>query len=206
MLGEYSTSGLFMEPIEYKNYETFFESEINPLSKLTDELKRYHNSKDIILFNSGFWALVIAIKSKLDKSESKVVLLPSLTYRRLADAVYWAGGIPCFCDVEEETLALDKNFIFDYLKKNNSVGAIILVQPIVGSVDIDDYLIISENFSVPLIVDSVESVHDTINKKKCGSFDVPEIFSLHASKFINGFEGGYLSISQNKDKVSIKRL
>ena len=32
-----------------------------------------------------------------------------LTYRRLADAVYWAGGIPCFCDVEEETLALDKN-------------------------------------------------------------------------------------------------
>ena len=44
MLGEYSTSGLFMEPIEYKNYETFFESETNPLSKLTDELKRYHNS------------------------------------------------------------------------------------------------------------------------------------------------------------------
>ena len=93
MLGEYSTSGLFMEPIEYKNYETFFESEINPLSKLTDELKRYHNSNDIILFNSGFWALVIAIKAKLDNSESKVVLLPSLTYRRLADAVYWAGGI-----------------------------------------------------------------------------------------------------------------
>ena len=68
MLGEYSTSGLFMEPIEYKNYETFFESEINPLSKLTDELKRYHNSKDIILFNSGFWALVVAIKSYLDQS------------------------------------------------------------------------------------------------------------------------------------------
>ena len=47
--------------------------------------------------------------------------------------------------MEEETFALDKNFIFDYLK-NNSVGAIILVQPIVGSVDIDDYLIIRKLF------------------------------------------------------------
>ena len=35
---------------------------------------------------------------------------------------------------------------------------------------------------------------------------MPEVFSLHASKFINGFEGGYLSISQNKDKVQIKRI
>ena len=206
MLGEYSTSGLFMAPTKASEARSSYLLGKEVLSDLRSELIHYHNCKDIILFNSGFWALVIALKAKLVHRKNNIVFMPSLTYRRLADAVFWAGGVPHFCDVSEENLALDRSSLIDQFKKLGPVGAIVVVQPIVGSVDIDDYVSIANNHSTPLIVDSVESVHDEINSKRCGSFCVPEVFSLHASKLINGYEGGYIAVGKGDNHYCYENI
>ena len=46
---------------------------------------------------------------------------------------------------------------------------------------------------IPILFDSVESVYETVGGRRTGSFGNAELFSFHASKLLNGFEGGYLT-------------
>jgi dTDP-4-amino-4,6-dideoxygalactose transaminase len=52
---------------------------------------------------------------------------------------------------------------------------------------------VAETRGIPILFDSVESVYETVRGRKVGSFGRAECFSLHASKLINGFEGGYVT-------------
>lgn len=159
------------------------------LNLLEERLSDYHDSKYCVLFNSGFWALVSAIKAKALPGK-QYVLMPSFTYRRLADVVYWSGYTPYFVDIDPATLALSPLAVADCL--NNDVALILGVHPIVNCCDIDALLSISNTNGVPIVIDAVESVHETFAGKRVGSFGFGEVFSLHASKLINGMEGGYV--------------
>ena len=57
------------------------------------------------------------------------------------------------------------------------MGLVLLVQPIVGSVNVQQMKSVCESANVELVVDSVESVHDTIHGARTGSFTVSEVFS-----------------------------
>lgn len=162
---------------------------------LFEELKKYHDTRYIVSYSSGFWALVQAIKAKSLSSKTDVII-PSFTYRRLADVVAWANKTPKFVDVEENTLTPNVQMIEDAIDDNTSL--ILGVHPIVNCCDVEGYIKLSQRKNIPIIFDAVESVHETINQKRIGSFDVGEVFSLHASKLINGSEGGYVCTSDKE--------
>ena len=206
MEGKFSTSGLFTVNFEEICATASAVSSEQLLTSLKDELKSYHSRNYVVLFNTGFWALVSAIKMKLTNPDTRKVIMPSLTYRRLADAVYWAGGEPVFLEVDEVDLALSLSSIEAYMNNSGEAALILLVQPIVGSVDVNRYRAVSIKHEIPLIVDSVESVHDSVNGVRCGSFDVPEVFSFHASKFINGFEGGYVTTNCKDEAAQLAKM
>lgn len=203
--GRFSTSGLHCSTVE--QFNDFFAHETgDPKQNLVARLRKYHNAKHVILFSSGFWALVIAIKSQIRSRKKRGVLMPSLTYRRLADAVFLAGGIPIFCEVSKDELALKYESISDLIKSRDDVGMLLFVQPMVGSVCLNNFIELCNDADIGLVVDSVESVHDTIKGQRTGSFNTSEIFSLHASKLINGFEGGYLTTNSDIEASKIKKL
>ena len=56
------------------------------------------------------------------------------------------------------------------------------------------------------MVDSVESANDSIKNKRCGSFDPMEVFSCHASKYLNGFEGGYITTNSKTEYYALIKL
>lgn len=173
---------------------------------LFDELKKYHKAKFIVSYSSGFWALVQAIKAKSIPTKTDVII-PSLTYRRLADVIAWANKTPKFVDVEENSLSPSVQILEDAIDENTSL--ILGVHPIVNCCDVEGYIKLSLKKNVPIIFDAVESVHETFNKKRIGSFDVGEVFSLHASKLINGSEGGYICTSDKeffRDLVNQKKI
>jgi len=60
------------------------------------ELAAFHSVPHCITVCSGFWALVLSIKALALEGRNEVIM-PSLTYRRLADVVAWAGLTPHFC-------------------------------------------------------------------------------------------------------------
>jgi dTDP-4-amino-4,6-dideoxygalactose transaminase len=67
------------------------------------------------------------------------------------------------------------------------------VHPIVNCCDIEGLTQLAKEKNIPLLFDSVESVYETTRAGKVGKFGDAEVFSLHASKLLNGFEGGYLA-------------
>jgi len=192
--------GLFQKPLstsnlytpskkKVKDYLSHYNSEEELFKLLEYRLCEYHSAKHCVLFSTGFWALVAAIKLKAIPGKEEVII-PSLTYRRLADVVYWAGLVPTFVDIEKESLAICPKAIKESIGDNTAL--ILAVHPIVNCCNVKDIISLSENSNIPVIFDAVESVHETFKGKKIGSFGVGEVFSMHASKFINGQEGGYI--------------
>lgn len=202
----FSTSGLFC--VDHNRYLTEMEffNDVEPTVRFQNDLTVYHKAAHVVLFNSGFWALVVAIKYKLAQHKHKKVLMPSLTYRRLADAVFWAGGTPVFVDIDSKSLALDLELCELAIRADKSISVLLLVQPIVGSVDVRPYIGLCNSHHVGLVVDSVESVHDSVAGTRCGAFDAIEVFSCHASKFINGFEGGYICTEDAYEYELLEKL
>lgn len=192
-----STSNLVKPSIEvfFKYSKIFHEAKRytndGALIKLLERrLAQFHQVSHCIAYANGFWALVASIKC-IALAEKSEVLMPSLTYRRLADVVAWAGFKPRFCEVSPENLAIDpedveRNISFD-------TALILGVHPIVNTCDAPALCQVGQRHGIPVIFDSVESAYETINGQKVGNFGKAECFSMHASKLLNAFEGGYVT-------------
>lgn len=175
-------SQIFIEQHQYTN---------GSLVKLLEQrLAEFHRVEHCIAFSSGFWALALAIKVLALKGRDEIVM-PSFTYRRMADIAAWTKLKPHFCDVEETTLANSSATVRPCI--NDNTALILGVHPIVNFCDIDGLAALAQEKSIPLLFDSVESVYESYQGKKIGCFGAAEIFSMGASKLVNGFEGGYIT-------------
>lgn len=202
-----STSSLAQPDFErFLDYSrTFYEahqfSNSGPLvQQLEARLSAFHGTEHCITFCSGFWALVLTIKA-LALPGRKELLMPSLTYRRMADVAAWAGLVPRFCEVDKHSLAVSAESMRPHI--NEQTALLLGVHPIMNCCDAVSLEQLSQEGGVPLFIDAVESVYETYAGRKVGSFGHAECFSLHASKLLNGFEGGYVTTN---DSVLAARL
>jgi len=157
---------------------------------LDARLAEFHAVRHCVSFCSGFWALVLAMKCLALTGRTEVVM-PSLTYRRLADVAAWAGLTPHFCEVDPVRLSISAETAGPCINENTAL--IMGVHPIVNCCDAAGLEALSVESGIPLLFDSVESVYETVDGRKVGSFGRAECFSMHASKFVNAFEGGYIT-------------
>ena len=157
---------------------------------LEQRLAAFHQTDYCVTFCSGFWALALAISALALKGRTEIVM-PSLTYRRMADIAAWVNLKPRFCEVEPATLAMSAATARPCI--NEDTALILGVHPIVNCCDVDGLIALAQEKNIPLLFDSVESVYESTVSGKVGEFGDAEVFSLHASKFMNGFEGGYLT-------------
>jgi dTDP-4-amino-4,6-dideoxygalactose transaminase len=154
----------------------------------------FHRTERCVAFSSGFWALVLAIKA-LALPDRDELVMPSLTYRRMADVVGWTGLVPRFCEVDRGTLAISAETAAQVIGR--STALLLAVHPIVNCCEIDALEELASESNLPLLVDGVESCYEIYHGRKVGSFGAAEVFSLHASKLINGFEGGYVTTNDH---------
>lgn len=157
---------------------------------LEARLATFHGAPFCVALCSGFWALVLAIHALALPGRTDV-LMPSLTYRRMADVAAWARRRPRFCDVEPETLACSAATMRAALAPE--VGLLLAVHPIVGECDVPGIEALAAEQSLPLLFDSVEAVWERTPAGRTGPGGNAECFSLHASKLLNGCEGGYVT-------------
>lgn len=165
-----------------------------PLVRMLEtRLALYHQVDHCVAFNSGFWALAVVFRVLALNGRSEIVM-PSLTYRRLSDIAAWAGLIPHFCDIDPVSMTNGAAQVADCI--NEDTALIVGVHPINGLADIDGLTKLARNAGLPLVFDSVESSHECHAGRRIGGFGDAEVFSLGASKLINGFEGGYVATRQ----------
>lgn len=158
--------------------------------ELERRLAAFHQTKRCVVFCTGFWGLVLGIRALALPGRDEVVL-PSFTYRRMADIVAWAGLVPRFCDIDRETLAISAQTAAAVVGPRTAL--ILAVHPIVNCCRIDELEDYAAEAGIPLLIDGVESCYETYRGRRIGTFGRAEVFSLHASKLINGFDGGYVT-------------
>ena len=160
------------------------------VQQMEGRFAQLHGTKHCISFCSGFMALMVAMHVCALPGKTEVVM-PSLTYRRMADIAAWTGLIPHFCDVDKVSLGMTSESAAKAVNENTAL--ILGVHPITNLCDIDGLEALSQEYNIPLVFDAVEAAYAEHNGKMVGSYGKAEGFSFHASKLLNGFEGGYLT-------------
>lgn len=158
--------------------------------ELERQLADRHDVEHCVAFCNGLWAIAVTLDS-VKLPDRQEVVMPSMTYRRLGDIGAWAGLTPRYCDISPDYLAATPATIDSCI--HQATAALLIAHPIVHLCDVEAIQTLARQRGVPLVFDAVEAAFATWNGRPLGSFGNAECYSLHASKFLNGFEGGYVT-------------
>lgn len=159
--------------------------------RLEGELAELHSVRHVVLVNNASVGLLLALRSLCEGREGAIVM-PSFSFRGLPFFARMLGRSIEFVDVEPRfgTMAPDS---LECVLQNRSVGAVLAVHNVDRPCRVAELEQICGNYGVPLMFDSVYSVFNEVRGRPIGNNGTGEVFSLHATKLINGFEGGYLT-------------
>ena len=153
--------------------------------------------KHCVAMTNATIALEIVVRALDIRGE---VIVPSLTFIATAHALLWQHITPVFCDVDPETFTLDPDRIEELLTPQTSaiVGVHLWGRPC----RIDKLTDLARRHNLKLIFDAAHAFGCTWNGKRIGGFGDAEVFSFHATKFLNTFEGG--AVVTNNDELAAK--
>lgn len=132
---------------------------------------------------------------------SEEVIVPSFTFIATAHALQWQEITPVFSDVDPSTHNLDPNKVERMITPRTT--GIIGVHIWGRSCAVEGLSEIAERHNLKLIFDAAHAFGCSHNGQMIGNFGEAEIFSFHATKFINTFEGG--AVATNSDELA-KRI
>ena len=151
--------------------------------------------KHCIVTCNGTLALEIAIRSLGLEGE---VIVPSFTYVATAHAALWQNIIPVFCDIHPETYTINSEKIEDLITPRTTgiIGVHLWGRPCM----IESLGDIASRRGLKLLFDAAHAFGCSYRGRMVGSFGNAEVFSFHATKIINAFEGG--AVVTNDDDLA----
>jgi dTDP-4-amino-4,6-dideoxygalactose transaminase len=125
------------------------------------------------------------------------VIVPSFTFVATVHALQWQEITPVFCDIDPKTHNLDPTKLEKLITPRTSgiIGVHIWGRPCA----IHELAGISQKYNLRLIYDAAHAFGCSFESKRIGCFGDAEVFSFHATKFLNTMEGG--AIVSNDDKL-----
>jgi dTDP-4-amino-4,6-dideoxygalactose transaminase len=189
------------------NIETFLEysrlfyhnqryTDDGDLCRMLDvRLAEFHAVERTVSVSSGFWGHVLAM-SALALPKRREIVTPAFGYRRTDDIIAWAGYVPHFCDVDPETLGASIETIKAALNANTAL--ILAPHPMVNCCDAQGIEDLGRAHGIPVVFDSVEAGYRAYGNRRIGGFGDAEVFSMHSTKLLNGFEGGYITTNNQQ--------
>ncbi|MET9078237.1 DegT/DnrJ/EryC1/StrS family aminotransferase [Streptomyces sp. NPDC004232] len=135
-------------------------------------------------------ALQLALRARGVTGE---VIMPAFTFAATAHALSWIGLTPVLCDVHPE----DGSLLLSEAESliGPATTAILGVHVWGRPSRLDDLSALARRHSLSLIFDAAHAFGCSWNGRPIGGFGDAEVFSFHATKFINSFEGGALVTS-----------
>ncbi len=119
------------------------------------------------------------------------VILPSFTFIATAHALDWQRITPVFCDVDPKTHTLDPRRVEELIGPRTT--GIMGVHLWGGACDVDALEEIARRRGLHLLFDAAHALGSTSRGRRIGGFGEAEVFSFHATKFVNAFEGGAIT-------------
>ncbi|MCN9244366.1 dTDP-4-dehydro-6-deoxyglucose aminotransferase [Streptomyces sp. RY43-2] len=116
------------------------------------------------------------------------VIMPSMTFAATAHAVSWLGLTPVFADIDPHTGTLDPERAAAAVTSRTSalLGVHLWGRPCAP----DGLRKVADEHGLPLFFDAAHALGCAVDGRPAGSLGDAEVFSFHATKAVNAFEGG----------------
>jgi dTDP-4-amino-4,6-dideoxygalactose transaminase len=128
------------------------------------------------------------------------VIVPSFTFVATAHALQWQEITPVFCDIDPVTHTLDPEQV-ERLITPRTTG-IMGVHLWGRACNVEALEEIARRRNLKLLYDAAHAFACSHNGTMIGNFGDAEVFSFHATKFLNSYEGG--AVVTNDDELAKK--
>lgn len=156
--------------------------------------------KHVIAVCNGTVGLQLAIRALGLVGE---VIVPSFTFVATAHAIAWQGAVPVFVDIRKDGYDLDPEQVEKAITANTT--GIVAVHVYGRPCDIDGLSQIAKRHGLRLLCDAAHAFGCSYKRRMIGNFGDAEVFSFHATKVFNTFEGGAV-VTNDDDLASAIRL
>lgn len=142
-------------------------------------------------------ALEIAVRAAGLRGE---VIVPSFTFIATAHALQWQEITPVFCDVDPGTCNIDPGRVEAMITPCTTgiIGVHVWGRPC----DIEALTEVAQRHHLKLLFDAAHAFGCSYKGRMIGNFGNAEVFSFHATKFFNTFEGG--AVTTNDDELAAR--
>lgn len=198
---------------------TFVSSVGKYVDQFEDMVKDYTGANYAVATVNGTAALHMSLMLAGVKS-NELVITQSLSFIATCNAISYIGAEPVFVDVDKQNLGLSTDALRDFLEAectiNNKncyhtqtgkrVAAVVPMHTFGHPVEIDKMLEICQQFHLPLVEDSAESMGSYFKGKHTGTFGDFGAFSFNGNKTITCGGGGIIVTNNEKHAKLAKHL
>ena len=167
------------------------------VQEFEQKIASYVGVKHCIAMCNATIALEIVIRAAELKGE---VIVPAYTFIATAHALQWQEITPVFCDLDPRTHNIDPLKVEALLTPRTTgiIGVHLWGRPCA----IDELAAIARAHELTLMFDAAHALGCSYKGRMIGGFGLAEVFSFHATKFVNSFEGG--AVLTNDDTLAAK--
>lgn len=171
------------------------------VKELEDKLLKFLNVKYAFAVCNATVGLQIAVRALKLEGE---VIVPSFTFIATAHCLEWLGVKPIFVDVDPITYNLDTLAVKKAItpKTTGILGVHLWGRPC----NIHSLEEIAKEHNLKLFFDAAHAFGCSYKNKMIGNFGSCEVFSFHATKFFNTFEGGLITTNDSELAHKIKLM
>lgn len=155
------------------------------VQELEQRIADYVGVEFCVAMTNGTVALEIAMRALGLAGE---VIVPSYTFVATAHALAWQGITPIFADIDPVTHMIDPEAVRRLITPQTT--GIVGVHLWGRGAPVEELQQIADEHGLQLMFDAAHAFGSSINGQMIGGFGRAEVFSFHATKFFNTFEGG----------------
>src|SRR6266446_3292396 len=171
------------------------------VQQLERDLADFLGVKHCIAMCNATVALEITIRAAGLSGE---VIIPSFTFIATAHALQWQKITPVFCDIDPRNHMIDPSRVEELITPRTTgiIGVHLWGQPC----DIEALTSIARRHGLKLLFDAAHAFNCSWRGRMIGNFGDAEVFSFHATKFFNTFEGGALATNDAELAQRVQRM
>lgn len=184
---------------------TFVSSVGKYVDRFEQMMADYTGAKYAVATVNGTAALHIALKL-VGVAQEDEVITQSLSFVATCNAISYCGARPVFVDVDRATLGMSPSSLLNFLSASTTqtsagcinkttgrkIAAVVPMHTFGLPCRIDEIARICEEFSIPLIEDTAESLGSYYQGKHTGTFGKLAAFSFNGNKTITTGGGGMI--------------
>jgi dTDP-4-amino-4,6-dideoxygalactose transaminase len=156
--------------------------------------------RNCVLVANGTIGLELLIRALGLRGE---VIVPAFTFVATAHALQWQEITPVFADIDPRTHCLDPRSVEAAITPRTTgiIGVHLWGRPCA----VEELAVIAGRHRLKLLFDAAHAFGCSCGRRMIGAFGEGEVFSFHATKIVNTFEGGAI-VTDNDELAEKLRL